>query len=398
MFSQIRFIDLPARHRQLLPLTATRPIADLRVGIMRIRDKWQRRLPTANFDNSPHRGTCLYINGAALPTDGLVAAIDHLPPEHSLWSGDELLVYRASVVYEQVKELIAAAAQNRIQIVHTAIIGHLTDIFVMNRQEIEADLQIIRGLRQSYPLTDRHTAVYGAENIFIEEGAVIKAAVLNAENGPIYIGKNAVVGEGSLIRGAFALCEGAQLNMGTIIRGDTTVGDYCKVGGEISNSVFLGYSNKAHEGFMGNSVVGEYCNLGAGTTVSNMKNTAGPVKLWNYALDDFEILDRQFCGVFLGDFCMTGIHTTFNTGTVAGPGLNLFGVGIPPKFIPPFAWGTPRMLTAYQPEKLKQTINRMRAFKQQPPMNEQEEKALQALFPAMSDYLISAAYAPENIR
>lgn len=393
MFSQIVFVDPPFRHRQLLPLTATRPIADLRVGIMRIGEKWRYRLPHATFcgsltplsarflsDRSASAEEYFYIGGGVLPDNDLLAAARELPPQGSLWAGEDLLVFRSSKFYvpSQIEALLNDAHQNAVQWSHAGVIRHLTDIFTMNRREIEADLQLIRQRRKSLPVTDRHTAAYGAENIFLEEGAIVKAAVLNGETGVIYIGKNAVVGEGSLIRGAFALCEGAQLNMGTIIRGDTTVGEYCKVGGEISNSVFLGYSNKAHEGFIGNSVIGEYCNLGAGTTVSNMKNTAGKVKLWNYALNDFEVLERQFCGLFLGDFCTTGIGTTFNTATVAGPGLNLFGAGFPPKRIPPFSWGTPQELNLYRMEELEKTVNRLRALKNKPPISREELDLLQA--------------------
>ncbi|MCS7018136.1 MAG: putative sugar nucleotidyl transferase [Cytophagales bacterium] len=410
MFSQIIFVDLPAQHRQLLPLTATRPIAELRVGIMRIREKWLTRFPEAVLggyisalpfqpvanDSKRSQQENLYIGGGVLPNERLLTAICQLPAEHSLWAADYLLAYRTGKVYEHWQPLVDQAAQHAIPFTHTAIVRHLTDIFRLNRQEIEADWQLISSLRPSQKITDKHTAVYGAENIFIEPGATIKAAVLNAETGVIYIGKNAIVGEGSLIRGAFALGEGAQLNMGTIIRGDTTVGEYCKVGGEISNSVFLGYSNKAHEGFIGNSVIGEYCNLGAGTTISNMKNTAGNITLWNYARNEFETLERQFCGLFLGDFCMTGIHTTFNTATVAGPGLNLFNTGLPAKFIPPFAWGTPQTLSLYRLEDLQKTIDRLRAFKNKPPLSRQEKDLLRAVFVSLHEYIISAGYEPEN--
>jgi UDP-N-acetylglucosamine diphosphorylase/glucosamine-1-phosphate N-acetyltransferase len=197
--------------------------------------------------------------------------------------------------------------------------------------------------------------VYGADLIFVEEGAKIKAAVLNAENGPIYIGKNTEIQEGALIRGPFALCEGSTVNMGAKLRGDTTVGPFSKVGGEISNSVIFGYSNKGHEGFLGNSVLGEWCNLGADTNTSNLKNNYAPVKLWDYTKGGFANTGLQFCGLMMGDHSKCGINTMFNTGTVVGVGANIFGDGYPRNFIPSFSWGGAAGFSTFTLPKFEET-------------------------------------------
>jgi UDP-N-acetylglucosamine diphosphorylase/glucosamine-1-phosphate N-acetyltransferase len=401
MFSQIVFIDLPVAHRRLWPLTVSRPIAELRTGIWRIREKWAFHFPdipiswlTVNyltdfFPLKPTQGSVMYIGGGVLPNPQLLQDIQQLTLGESLWAADYPVAFHAPHLYTAVDKVLEAASLRALPYDYTLIIRGLTDIFTLNRMAIEADVAAIRQQRRSVMLTDKHTVVYAADNIFIEAGAIIKAAVLNAETGIIYIGKNAVVGEGSLIRGAFALCEGAQLNMGAVIRGDTTVGNYCKAGGEISNSVFLGYSNKAHEGFLGNSVIGEYCNLGAGTTASNMKNTMGNINIWNYAVNQFEIAERQFGGLFLGDYSFTGIGTTFNTATIGGPVMNLFDTGLPPKFIPPFTWGTPAQLQAYQLDTFIQTAARMKASKGQS-WTSTDEALWRSIFQQTIDYQIKS--------
>lgn len=377
MFSQIVFIDTVEAHRRLWPLTVSRPIAELRTGIWRIREKWAFHFPTVPmswltvgyladfFPLNPAKGSIMYIGGGVLPNAELLQDLRQLPLGESLWADNYPIAFHAPRLYNRAEEVQEAASSRANPYNYPLIIRELTDIFSLNRTAIEADIAAIRQQRCSAVITDKHTAIYAVDNIFIEEGAVIKSAVLNAETGVIYIGKNAVVGEGSLIRGAFALCEGAQLNMGAIIRGDTTVGNHCKAGGEISNSVLTGYSNKAHEGFLGNSVIGEYCNLGAGTTASNMKNTMGNINLWNYASSQFAPSERRFGGLFLGDYSFTGIGTAFNTATVGGPAMNLFDAGLPPKFIPPFSWGTPAQLQTYRFDEFIKTAARMKASKGQ---------------------------------
>lgn len=234
---------------------------------------------------------------------------------------------------------------------------------------------------------DGHTVLYNESEIFIEEGAKIKAAVLNAEGGPIYIGKNTEIQEGSLIRGPFALCEGSTINMGAKMRGDTTVGPHCKVGGEVSNAVIFGYSNKGHEGFLGNAVLGEWCNIGADSNNSNLKNNYAPVKIWDYTKGGFTNTGLQFCGLMMGDHSKCGINTMFNTGTVVGVGANIFGDGFPRNFIPSFSWGGAAGFTTFQIRKFeevaKAVMNR-RGLE----YSDQEKEIIQKVFDLTRHYRI----------
>ena len=219
------------------------------------------------------------------------------------------------------------------------MIRHLWDIFVENAEQIRADFSRITAGRTSEPITDPFTRCYAPENVFIEPGATIRAAILNAENGPIYIGRDATISEGSIVIGPFSLGEGSTVNWGGKMRANTTIGPYCKVGGEIGNSVFLGYSNKGHDGFLGNSVIGEWCNLGANVNNSNLKNDYSNVKIYSYATHQLEDTGRAFCGLTMGDYTKAGISTMFNTGTVVGVSVNVFGGGFQYKHIPSFSWG-----------------------------------------------------------
>lgn len=358
----IILFDPPEIRRSLLPLTYTRPVCLLRCGIVTIQEKWAR-----HFDASP---SCyaesylqskypmqaaddnLLINGGLLPDDGLVSEIRALQPGEGLSMGSELLAARVSK--KQLDLLIDShftADFLSLSDRETNLIRHPWDIFLRNGAEIRADFKMITAGRTSAGVQDVHSIVYGAENIFIEEGARVKAAILNAEHGPIYLGKNSEVQEGAVIRGPFALCEGATVNMGAKIRGDSTFGPFCKVGGEVANSVFIGYSNKGHDGYMGNSVVGAWCNFGADTNTSNLKNNYMSVKLWNYQTESFQNTGLQFCGLIMGDHSKCGINTMFNTGTVVGVSANIFGSGFPRNFIPSFSWGGTNGFTTYQFDK-----------------------------------------------
>ena len=265
-------------------------------------------------------------------------------------------VFLAGYIGETEKNLSFAAERNPVQLTYEPVLLQKTwQIFQFNGSEIRKDFTLLTKGRTSQPVNDPHTIVYGADQIFIEEGAKIKAAVLNAEGGPIYIGKNTEIQEGSLIRGPFALCEGSTINMGAKLRGDTTVGPFSKVGGEISNSVIFGYSNKGHEGFLGNSVIGEWCNLGADTNTSNLKNNYASVKLWDYTRGGFANTGLQFCGLMMGDHSKCGINTMFNTGTVVGVGANIFGDGFPRNFIPSFSWGGAAGFSTFTMVKFEET-------------------------------------------
>lgn len=354
--------DDPAIRGSLLPFTFTRPVADIRVGILKISEKWSIHLGAEisyltqkylkdRFQRKP--GTQLAINGAWLPNDQAIACLKQLKENQALYFGKTLL---ASYIGETEKNLDSAKEKEVIQLdFDPVLIQKSSAIFQLNGAEITSDFKLITEGRESALITDPHTKVYSPENIFIEAGAVIRAAVLNAENGPIYIGKNTEIQEGSLIRGPFALCESSTVNMGAKLRGDTTVGPFSKVGGEISNSVIFGYSNKGHEGFLGNSVIGEWCNLGADTNTSNLKNNYASVKIWDYTKGSFADTGLQFCGLMMGDHSKSGINTMFNTGTVVGVGANIFGGGYPRNFIPSFSWGGREGMSTYQFHKFKET-------------------------------------------
>jgi len=354
--------DDPAIRGSLLPFTFTRPVADIRVGILKISEKWEMHLGvkasylTQNYLESKFQrtpGDKLAINGAWLPGEKAIDSLKQLTKRQSLYFGKTLL---ASYIGETEKNLDGTKEKETVQLeFEPELLQKTWNIFQYNGDQIRSDFQLVVKGRKSQKITDPFTKSYNSENIFIEEGAIIKAAVLNAENGPIYIGKNAEIQEGALIRGPFALCEGSTINMGAKLRGDTTVGPFSKVGGEISNSVIFGYSNKGHEGFLGNSVIGEWCNLGADTNISNLKNNYAQVKLWDYTKGGFSNTGLQFCGLMMGDHAKCGINTMFNTGTVAGVGANIFGGGYPKNFIPSFSWGGDKGLSTYQFHKFEET-------------------------------------------
>lgn len=347
----------------LLPLTFTRPIAALRIGIVTIADKWQwytgqqvasrtlpyleELFPRADADEAA-TGNFLYINAGLLPTAELWHAIDNLPLHNQLWSGSQLLAWHrnkplqtgqcaTSMANWAEDDALCMRYEGEVQLVLNP-----TDIFTLNAAQIRHDYEHLTRGRTSAPLNDPFTRVYGPENVFLEEGASVKAAIINAEDGPVYIGKHAQVQEGVMIKGPLALCEGAVLNMGAKLRGDTTLGPFCKVGGEVSNVVFQAFSNKGHDGFLGNSAIGAWCNLGADTNSSNLKNNYKPVDIHNYRLGKSVPTDKLFCGLIMGDHSKAGINTMFNTGTVVGVGCNIYGGGFPAKHIPPFTWGGPQ--------------------------------------------------------
>ncbi len=342
--------DHPEIRINLLPFTYTRPVSEIRVGILTITEKWSKYLTCApsflTDDYLSKKYTCveeeqsLLINGAVLPSPQLTQKILQLKNNQLLIFNDMPIAWKGSS--QSAKNVISGDYSGFEKIEpdeEPEMITQVYDIFIKNGKAIRDDFALLTKGRVSEKITDPHTMVYGEENVFVEKNATIRAAVINAENGPVYIGENAEISEGSMIRGAFALCHDATLNMGAKIRGDATVGPFCKVGGEVSNSIFFGYSNKGHDGFIGNSVVGEWCNLGADTNTSNLKNNYADVKIWNYAKNGFWSTGRQFCGLMMGDHSKCGINTMFNTGTVVGVSANIYGSGFPRNFIPSFSWG-----------------------------------------------------------
>ncbi|HEY5692319.1 MAG TPA: GlmU family protein [Cyclobacteriaceae bacterium] len=376
--------DDPSIRQNLSPFTLTRPVSEIRVGILSITEKWEKHLGTkASFhtDNYLSEKYILkstqdnfLINGAVCPDDQLVKSIKSLKKEEAIAHHGILIAAQTSKTSFDGIKVIDYAPE-------ITLIDQVWKIFQHNGAQIKMDFELITKDRKSGELTDSHTIIYGqvGKNIFIEEGASIKAAVLNAEHGPIYIGKNAQVQEGALIRGPFALCEGSTVNMGAKIRGDSTVGPFSKVGGEISNAVIFGYSNKGHDGFLGNSVIGEWCNLGADTNTSNLKNNYENVKIWNYKKGGFKDTGLQFCGLIMGDHSKCGINTMFNTGTVVGVGCNIFGDGFPRTFIPSFAWGGAAGFSTFQLNKMLDTAEKVYQRRGKT-MEEEDKKILHHLF------------------
>ena len=348
--------DGPFRNA-LLPFTYTRPVADIRFGILTIREKWERYLGATTTTITEDYLVSKFpmveleentlINASYTPNENLVEMIQNLKSNQVIYDGDVVVAFRAT---ETQSEINFDAFEPLICPELTLSIKNTWSIFQLNGAAIEADFQLITKNRTSQPLPEQVVA-FNADQIFIEEGAILPLCVLNATNGPIYIGKDAEIMEGSMVRGPFALCENSVLKMGSKIYGPTTIGPHSKVGGEVNNAVFFGYSNKAHDGFLGNSVIGEWCNLGADTNTSNLKNNYAEVRLWNYESENFAKTGLQFCGLLMGDHSKCGINTMFNTGTVVGVSANVFGSGFPRNFIPSFSWGGHSGLSTYLTNK-----------------------------------------------
>lgn len=343
----VLFDDNTRNH--LLPLTFTKPVADLRIGIMTIREKWEKLLKaktstlTEDYLSKKYpvvtsKGTVL-INGSILPTSELVKKIKRLNENESLVDGDVVIAQHINTEHlettvEQDNEKI-----NPIKLRDKYIkINFAWDIFFKNGHAIEDDFPLATRGKSSQRPNSTNTVI-GRRKLFIDKTAKVNGAVLNTSTGPIFIGKDAEVMEGAVIRGPFALCEGGVVKMGAKIYGPTTVGPHSKVGGELNNVVIQGYSNKAHDGFIGNSVIGEWCNLGADTNSSNLRNTYDEVKVWNYPAQAFIPSGLQFCGLIMGDHSKCAINTMFNTGTVVGVNANVFGAGFQRNFIASFSWG-----------------------------------------------------------
>lgn len=354
--------DDPAIRGSLLPFTFTRPVADIRVGILKISEKWEKYSGMkAGFHTQDYLSEkfpkndspALMVNGAVCPDLGLWKQLSQLTTNQSLWSQNMLIACFSELpsLFQPEQAKKNEAIEYESDFISIQKIWH---IFQYNAAELQKDFELITSGRTSKEISDPHTIVYNPSQVFVEEGAKIKAAVLNAEGGPIYLGKNSEVQEGALIRGPFALCEGSTVNMGAKLRGDTTVGPFSKVGGEISNSVIFGYSNKGHDGFLGNAVIGEWCNIGADTNTSNLKNNYAPVKVWDYTRGGFSNTGLQFCGLMMGDHSKCGINTMFNTGTVVGVGANVFGDGFPRNFIPSFSWGGASGFSTFQVRKFEE--------------------------------------------
>ena len=385
--------------KALLPLCMTRPIGELRIGILTIREKWESYLQgqasyiTQDYLSKKYpikiSNDNLVINARWLPNQKLISLIKKLELNDALLYDDHLVASRMDdhqfqrlIDNEELEELkgvdLATTGRN------FSIIKRPYDIVKYNADELERDFHMLCHTRKSAPIP-ANVMTSGNHPIFIEEGANLKFCTLNSENGPIYIGKNTEIMEGSHIRGPFSLSDDSKIKMGATIYGNTSIGPWCKIGGEVSNSVIQGYSNKAHGGYLGNSVLGEWCNLGAGTNVSNLKNNYTTVKLWNYVSEKFEKSDTQFCGIIMGDHSKCGINTMFNTGTVIGASANIFGSGYPRNFIPSFSWGGAKGFKSYTLSKAFETadiVMKRRASS----LEDQDKIILEHIFHASASY------------
>jgi len=348
-------IDFSNHRKALLPFTFTRPISEIRIGILSISEKWKHHLneeisyKTEDYlqEKFPYRKAELntFINSTVLPTPSLIQQIKKLNSGEVLMHDENVLAYVSKDATDvNVLNKIAFQGEEVIQI------KQVWDIFAKNHHAIEADFNLLTKGRTSAAIPDAVFTV-NPERIFVEEGAKLYNGSLNASEGPIYIGKDTEIMENCSVRGPFALCEHSTLKMGTKIYTGTSIGPHCKVGGEVSNSVIFGYSNKGHDGFLGNSVIGEWCNIGADTNTSNLKNNYAPVRLWNYETGRFAVTGLQFCGLMMGDHSKCGINTMFNTGTVVGVNANIFGAGFPRNFIPSYSWGGSQGTMTYKTTK-----------------------------------------------
>ena len=353
---KIQLVD--GKHRDhLLPLTYTRPVALLRCGILTIAEKYQKRGFEVGYETEeylqekfPSVQHDILVSGSVCPTDSFIDAITSLTEGQALIQDDQLLAFKGANWADTPTEIFPF---NDV----LNLIIRPWDIWTKNAAEMNIDFDVLTKDRFSAPIDSSNT-VFG-DRIFLEEGARVKASILNATSGPIYLAQNAEVMEGSIVRGGLALGAHSALKLGTKVYGATTLGPHCKVGGEINNSVILGYSNKGHDGFLGNSAIGEWCNLGADTNNSNLKNNYDEVKAWSYVDGRFSKTGQQFCGLIMGDHSKSGINTMFNTGTVVGVSANVYGAGFPRNFIPSFTWGGPQGTTEYMIKKALDTANRM---------------------------------------
>lgn len=345
----------------LLPFTFTRPVSEIRVGIITLKEKWEKRVEgeyswkTEEYlaVKYPQKvsGDNLMINAAVCANDELAKVVKDLKVGQKLVAGEVVIAARTS---DSDENAVLESFTFEGEFNH---IDRPWKIFSLNGAELEADFDLITKGRKSHTLSETNIVI--GDRIFVEEGAKAECAVFNTTSGAIYLGKDSEVMEGSVVRGGLALCEHSQLKLSTKIYGPTTVGPWSKVGGEVNNSVIFGYTNKGHDGFLGNSVLGEWCNIGADTNNSNLKNNYDEVRLWSYVRGGFERTGLQFCGLMMGDHSKCGINTMFNTGTVVGVSANIYGGGFPRNFIPSYSWGGAAGMVEYKLDKAMATAARV---------------------------------------
>lgn len=353
-------------HKSLLPITYTRPVSYIRIGISTILEKWQRYFPEVSVLSEPYlqnkfpfafsNEACVFVNAGLCPNSTLINAIQSLQPGQKIISKNVLLAANTHKSFNiQDFHLLEPIEYSG----DFLLIQYPWDIFRNNGEALIDDFKYLTLNRKSEPLPTHCTLIGNPELLFIAPGATVLASIINTSGGPVYIGNNAEVMEGCMLRGPIAICDHAGLKMAAKIYGPTTIGPYCRVGGEVNNSVFFAYSNKGHDGFVGNSVIAEWCNLGADTNTSNLKNNYGNVKIWSYPQGKMAETSLQFCGTIMADHAKTGINTMLNTATVVGVAANIFGGGFPPKFIPDFSWGGSDGFESFDLQKCFEVAERM---------------------------------------
>lgn len=369
-----------------LPLTFTRPVSDLRCGILTFSERWKLLLDCEKIAYitedylqkkfpSPEQVESLFLVSNFLPSASLLEQIKNLKMGEALVYKDELLAAKINMENFSLNQI------EKMTDIEEEIVffEKHTDLFSKNHLAIDYDFDLITQGRKSAPLSETNGFLGDKKDLFIEEGAVIEFSTLNCKTGKIYIGKNAEIMEGCHVRGSLALCEGATLNLGAKIYGATTIGPKSKIGGEVNNIVVWGYSSKGHDGFIGNSVIGEWCNFGADTNSSNLKNNYAEVKLWNYKSKTFEKTGLQFCGLIMGDHTKTAINTQINTGTIIGVATNLFRSGFPPNVVEHFSWGGMKGDEKFNLNKAYEVAEKVMARRQKI-LSEEDKEILSYIF------------------
>ena len=355
----MNIILFDSQRERFSPLSFTRPVSFFRFGILTIKQKWEYFYKNVSVKTEDYlqekfllhqKDDNLWIDSSVLPSLDLIIELNNLREGEGLICDNIVLAFRSKgFSSEKINFIKSNASANKL--------NSLVEVFNKNEEQLINDFKLITKNRKSALIDDSNTII--GKNIFIEKGAKVSCSVLNSKLGPIYIAKDAEVMEGSLVRGPFSLGENSTLKMGAKIYGSTSIGPFCKVGGEINNSVFFGYSSKAHDGFLGNSIIGEWCNIGADSNNSNLKNNYEEVKLWSYENERFDKTGLQFCGLVMGDHSKCGINTMFNTGTIIGVGVNIFGSGFPRNFIPSFNWGGASGFSIHKKHKFFETVEKV---------------------------------------
>ena len=375
----------------LLPLTYNKPVADIRIGILTIREKWEKWLNTTSTTLTEdylekkfpmvEMAENIMINASFLPNKKLVESIKNLRPNQAVFQSDEIIAFFTTDTQDEVDFDSYEIIQCNKEVIQ---IKHTWDIFYHNGDALKDDFELITKGRKSASIPSTVHCI-NKEQIFLEENVDIEIGVLNASDGPIYIGKNTQVMEGSMIRGPFAMGEYSVVKMGSKIYGATTLGPKCKVGGEVNNVILSGYCSKGHEGYLGNAVIGEWCNIGADTNNSNLKNTYAEVKMWEYEEERFVKTGLQFCGLIMGDHSKCGINTMLNTGTIIGISTNIYGSNFPRNFIPSFSWGGAAGFKTYNIDKAMETSELVMARKNEV-FTTEDRKIMEHIFEITKKY------------